>query len=145
MTLDLGIRWLPESQETEAMELPSYYNYSEGEILKDQTAHTYTIVGIMNRTRMEDITHAGYLAVTKLDVDVLPAEETVDAAVQMKHLDKSMYAWSNGVAEELGVLNGNNTTLLAYSMISGNSGIVHMLNLLKWIMMLIVAAGSVAP
>ena len=144
VTLDLGIRWLPESQETEAMELPSYYNYSEGEILKDQTAHTYTIVGIMNRTRMEDVTYAGYLAVTKLDVDVLPAEETVDAAVQMKHLDKSMYAWSDGVAEELGVLNGNNTTLLAYSMISGNSGIVHMLNLLKWIMMLIVAAGSVA-
>lgn len=144
VTLDLGTRWFPGDEDLEAMEIPSYYSYMNGESLINQTAHTYTIVGVMARSAQESSSEAGYRSITKLSLEELPAGATVDAAVQMKHLDKSIYAWSDGLAEELGVTNGNNNSLLSYSMLSGNDRIMGMINLLKWIMMIIVAAGAVA-
>ncbi len=139
VTLELGTRL-----DGDGTELPEYYGYEEGETLADVHERTYKIVGIIERPAFESYASPSYTAITYLDTEHLADTDTVNAAVQVRSLDNSLFSWGDQKAEDLGVEHGFNTTLLSYYMLSGNNTIVTMLNRVKWVMMLIVAAGSVA-
>ncbi len=143
VTLELGTRW-GTAGDGEKMEYPDYYGYEKDETLEELHTEEYTIVGIIERPVFESYNQAGYIALTRLETEKLPADAEVNVAVQMKKLDNSIFQWGDEKAAELEVTNGFNTGLLSFSMLSGNNTLVKMLNRVKWVMMLIVAAGSVA-
>ena len=138
LTLELGTRKNREGEPAD------YYGYEPEEFLSDTHEETYTIVGIIERPVFESYSSPSYTALTFLDTDALSGTDTVNAAVQVKHLDNSLFSWGDEKAKELGAEHGYNSGLLSYYMLSGNNAIVSMLNNIKWVMMLIVAAGSVA-
>ena len=125
-------------------EIPENYGLDERETLENTHLETYTVVGIIERPNFESYGQAGYTAITYLDADDLRETDTLNAAVQLIHLDNSLYEWGDSLAEDLGVTDCFNNSLLSYYLLSGNGTIVSMLDMVKWVMMLIVAAGSVA-
>ncbi len=126
-------------------EAPVYYPYYEGEeTLEDTHEETYTVVGIIERPTFEGYSQGSYTAVTWLDESGLAADEMVTVRVQVKDLDNGLFDWGDAKAAELNLTHSFNNSLLSFYMLSGNDTIVTMLNRVKWVMMLIVAAGSVA-
>ncbi|MCI8275180.1 MAG: FtsX-like permease family protein [Lachnospiraceae bacterium] len=143
ITLNLGIRMI-HSEEGD-QEAPVYYPYYEGEETLENTHEgTYTVVGIIERPTFEGYSQGSYTAITWLDVENLGAEERVTVQVQVKDLDNGLFDWGDRKAEALNLEHNFNNSLLSFYMLSGNDTIVTMLSRVKWVMMLIVAAGSVA-
>ncbi|MCI8551317.1 MAG: FtsX-like permease family protein [Lachnospiraceae bacterium] len=143
ITLNPGIRMIHTTEGEE--EAPVYYPYYEGEeSLENTHEETYTVVGIIARPSFEGYSQGSYTAITWLDVDRLGADETVTVGVQMNTLSNDLFAWGDNKASDLALEHYFNNGLLSFYMLSGNSQIVTMLNRVKWVMMLIVAAGSVA-
>ncbi|MCI8466400.1 MAG: ABC transporter permease [Lachnospiraceae bacterium] len=143
ITLNPGARMIQTTNGVE--KAPEYYPYYEGEeSLENTHEETYTVVGIIERPNFEGYSQGSYTAITWLDVEALGAEETVTVRVQMNTLDNSLFDWGDQKASDLSVEHHFNNSLLSFYMLSGNDQIVTMLNRVKWVMMLIVAAGSVA-
>ncbi|HIZ44753.1 MAG TPA: FtsX-like permease family protein [Firmicutes bacterium] len=142
ISLELGDRY--EHSDTGDYEMSGSYGLGENETLENLHTARYTVVGIIERPEFESYAQAAYTAITYLDVDAAGGTETINAAVALNHVDNSLYTWGDELADELGVSHQFNTSLLSYYMLSGNSTIVGMLSAVKWIMVLIVAAGSVA-
>ncbi len=143
ITVNPGTRMIHTTERVE--EAPVYYPYYEGEeSLENTHEETYTVVGIIARPSFEGYSQGSYTAISWLDVDHLEAGETVTVRVQMKTLSNDLFAWGDDKASGLGLEHSFNDSLLSFYMLSGNNRIAAMLNRVKWVMMLIVAAGSVA-
>ncbi|MCD2492873.1 FtsX-like permease family protein [Lacrimispora sp. NSJ-141] len=125
-------------------EAPAYYGLEPDESLEDTHHASYKVVGIIERPHFESYNQASYTAITYLDTSALDGTEKLEVSVKVKSLNKSLYSWADGLAASLDVECGYNTSLLSYYLLSGNNTIVSMLTRVKWVMMLIVAAGSVA-
>ncbi len=143
ITLNPGTRMIHTTEGDQ--EAPFYYPYYEGEeTLEDTHEETYTVVGIIERPAFEGYSQGSYTAITWLDVNGLGAEENVTVRVQVEHLDNDLFTWGDEKASALSLEHSFNDSLLSFYMLSGNDTIVTMLSRVKWVMMLIVAAGSVA-
>lgn len=142
-TLELKLGKRVAHENGEAYEIPDSYGLESGESLENVKSASYTVVGIIERPDFEGYGQASYTALTYLDVNSADLD-SVNVAVRLKSLDNSLYDWGDNLARSLGVENSFNNSLLSYYLLSGNDTIVSMLSTVKWVMMLIVAAGSVA-
>jgi putative ABC transport system permease protein len=152
ITLDFGQRYLvwEDGGKTESAPLPAediYHNPKDEdarEELRDAVSRTYRVVGIVARPNFERIYSASYSAFTFLDEAVLAENDKVNAAVQMRKLNESLYSWSEQIGTKTGADVSYHSSLLSFYLLSGRGGVTEMLNGLQWLLIAIVMLGSVA-
>lgn len=113
-------------------------------LVPEEKAKTYTVVGIVKRPSFEEYWAPGYTLITVLD-DNSPAMDTVNISVWQKKLDSHFYEACDDLAEKAGVMERSyNSILLALSGISGSSSMMAMMYSVVALLLIIIIISSVS-
>lgn len=149
LTLAVGQRLIEEEDfESIADQRYSLIMGENGEVaerLIEQSTEHYTIVGMVKRPTWEPAWAPGYTIITYIDEAMIGADETVQASVVLKKIQRSLY----GHAERLAADNNIetvwfNNTLLRYYGVTNNNELETTLYSLTAIIMVVIVVGSVS-
>lgn len=149
LNLTIGQRYLLNSVEgTEALlQFDSFQTDKDTakEYLTKDATKTYTIVGIIKRPSWEPTWAPGYTVLSYVDDTFLTTEETVDAAVIVKHVDNTLFQHADKIASKNGILKvGYNNSLLRYYGVVKDDTVRSMLNKFSAIIIVIIMIGSIS-
>ena len=135
ITLTLGDRLMDGERVTRE-------RYIEGETFEGREEKRYTIVGILERPRLEWITPS-YGAATYLDESKLSPEDTITISI-LAARPRSILKTAPQMAESVGITEPRyNRELLRWMGISENIGFNHLLSTISLIIILLIMVGSI--
>jgi len=148
ITLEIGERFLmvggsglPLNQSEQLARIDGELN----EKLEIKRTQSYTIVGIIERPTWEPTWAPGYTIISYVDEGVLAENETVDASVVLKKINRSLYAHAEELAEANGIETVQfNNSLLRYYGVTNNDELHRTLYSLIGIIMTVIVIGSIA-
>jgi putative ABC transport system permease protein len=115
------------------------------ETLRNTTTANYTVVGIVKHPAWEPSWAPGYTVITYLDESMIGADVTVNAAVVLNKVDRSLYTYAENLASEHHITSVSfNTSLLRYYGVTNNDDLNKTLFSLSAIIMGVIIIGSVA-
>lgn len=147
ITLDLGRR---EYAGEMLGQKKGYYGVDdenpEAEQLVDTVAHTFTIVGMMERPGIEPYIAPGYTAISFLDTAVLAENDLVDVYAALDSVTENGVKQASALADSLGIskehVSANTDLLRAYGVL-GNDQIRRIITTFAAMIIAIIMAASV--
>ena len=149
ITLDIGQRFMLDN-ENNADELNQYNSLrtQDGkatETLINQEAVTLTVVGTINRPTWEPTWAPGYTVIEFIDESKLTAKDTVDAAVVLNKVQRSLYPHARELAAQNNIKTVEfNNSLLRFYGVTDNENLWRTLYGLTAIILVITIIGSVS-
>ncbi|MFN7251857.1 MAG: ABC transporter permease [Anaerobacillus sp.] len=117
------------------------------EKLKNLTNETYTIVGTIKRPNWEPYSAPGYTVITFLDENAIQSDESINASIILKKVNRDIYSNAEQLAKESDIslesIRYNNSLLRYYGVIS-NDGVRSTVFSLSAIIIAVIIIGSVA-
>jgi putative ABC transport system permease protein len=149
LTLEVGERFQADGEGSgEALQQQDALLTDNGEIsetLANQTVENYTIVGMIKRPTWEPTWAPGYTIITYVDERMIGADETVNAIVVLKKVNRSLYTHADKLAESNSIESVQfNNNLLRYYGVTRNDGLRSTLYSLSAIIMVVIIVGSVS-
>ena len=146
--LVLGQRVSTDSRELDGLDNKELYRRNEDgtitETLQTNRKLTVTVVGICERTPLEEYTAPGYMILSLLDETKLSDYSCITAWVESAQLGNQVYSRSEKLAERLGIGSYDfNDRLLRYYGVMDNRSLIAMMVLVLGTVLTIIIVGSV--
>ncbi|MFF2448203.1 ABC transporter permease [Neobacillus sp. NPDC058068] len=145
-TLDVGERFIEANEyPLEQFEPLRMENGKITETLKNTTARSYTVVGFIKRPTWEPTWAPGYTIISYVDESMIGVNDTVNTAVVLKKVEKSLYTHAKALAKKnkIETFQFNNNLLRNYGVIK-NDGLRSTIFSLSTIIMAVIIIGSVS-
>ncbi|MGI5911070.1 MAG: ABC transporter permease [Syntrophomonadaceae bacterium] len=147
LVLDIGQRFMTAG-DSQPLNQQTPLQTKDGEVtetLNNTSTHNYTVVGIIARPTWEPAWAPGYNVISYVDASILGTNDTVDAAVVLKQVKRSLYNHAQDLARQNNILTVEyNNELLRFYGVTDIDNLHQTLYSLIAIIMAIIVVGSAA-